>query len=868
VNRRHRICQAAAALAVGLWLAAATEAHASDAARQQLAALAGGGDFSVMADRDGSVWAWGSNAYGQLGTGDDTAHPSPIQVTAADGRPLGDAVAVAAGTHHALAVRTDGTVWTWGDRQGGSRASAVSFGDGTPLSGVIAASAGGSHNLALLADGTVRSWGDNSYGQLGDGTTMDRPAPVQVMLQDQQALTNVTAIAAGSDYSLALRSDGTVWTWGRLNEEQAGDGPIRSRKMAEPVLTATGAALSDAIQLAAGAHTAYALRSDGTIWAWEADTSGSAPHPVRGADDAVLTGNRAISAEADSDRLLALGDDGLVREWQEGAVAIVPVRGPSYKLYDIRTLAAGRDHGLALAADGTLWTWGSNIGGQLGRGDIGGDSGGYAAPVLTYLQRRYTTAAIGAAGSASMELAGDGSFWAYGNNLAGQLGSGPDNSPTSLPRQVVLKDNQGALANIVQWSMGASHAVAVDASGQVWAWGANHSKELGADMENNADYSNEAVKVELPLAVKSVAAGGSHTAALTRDGRVLVWGDNAYGQIGSSSLAAQSGPAFVLTRKQQMLSDVVAVSSGDSYTLALTADGRVWSWGRNNYGQLGNGIDEGERTFADPVLTLDGDLETPLSGIAAIAAGPEHALALAADGRIYAWGSNSDGQLGLGDGISRSYAVPLSSAKKFVAVSAGYRASAAIDTEGNIWTWGSNADDILGNGEQPGSPPILEPARITDTGGFTAVSLGGDHGLALTGGGAVYVWGSNQYGQLGHINRQFVQSPVLRQSPQPLAASPGRVELSVLSGSQTPDADGNVILTVRLDLKDDSGQPLWEQRPTVKTSSGIIGPLQELFEGGYFATWKLPAASISIPATVQVYLRNEKIKEITYPSQP
>jgi alpha-tubulin suppressor-like RCC1 family protein len=178
--------------------------------------------------------------------------------------------AVAAGGTHSLALLTDGTVWTWGDN--GLRGSTR---DGTPrtavtapapipgLGDVTAVSAGNFHSLALLRDGTVRAWGGNDDGQLGDGTTSDRPSPVTV-----SGLTDITAIAAGDRFSLALRRDGEVTTWGANERGQLGDGtyddhslPVDVRDL--PAVTAASILTQHSLALLIG----------GTVmsWGWNAD---------------------------------------------------------------------------------------------------------------------------------------------------------------------------------------------------------------------------------------------------------------------------------------------------------------------------------------------------------------------------------------------------------------------------------------------------------------------------------------------------------------------------------------------------------------------------------------------------------------------
>ena len=174
---------------------------------------------------DGTVWAWGRNDHGQLGDGTTTDYRNdPAQVGGLSG-----VIAIAVGEQYTVALKSEGTVWTWGRNDYGQ------LGDGTntdrnipvqasELSGVIAVAAGELHTVALKSDGIVWTWGYNTYGQLGDGTNTERNTPVQV-----SGLNDITAITAGWEHTIALESDGTVWTWGDNTDGQLGDGTNMAR---------------------------------------------------------------------------------------------------------------------------------------------------------------------------------------------------------------------------------------------------------------------------------------------------------------------------------------------------------------------------------------------------------------------------------------------------------------------------------------------------------------------------------------------------------------------------------------------------------------------------------------------------------------
>ena len=232
-------------------------------------AIAGGYNYSLALKGGGTVWSWGGNPYGELGDGTNTTSDTPVKVSGLSG-----VTAVAGGYFHSLALKSDGTVWAWGYNSFGELGNGTYRNSNKPvqvsgLSGVMAIAGGGFHSLALKSDGTVWAWGNNGESELGNGTYTTIPPygiakPVQVLGPGGEGyLTGVTAIAAGGDHSLALKSDGTVWAWGNNGEGELGNG--RNTTSNTPVQVNW---LSGVTAVAGGALHSLALTTDGTVWAW------------------------------------------------------------------------------------------------------------------------------------------------------------------------------------------------------------------------------------------------------------------------------------------------------------------------------------------------------------------------------------------------------------------------------------------------------------------------------------------------------------------------------------------------------------------------------------------------------------------------
>lgn len=392
---------AAALLAVPAVLAAACGGSgAADAAPPSSPPPAAG---SAGAET-GVVWTSGLNDHGQLGRPGDTIDLKLAPVTGVGGQGRLDRVRAVAG--------------------------------------------GGRHSLAVLADGSVVAWGANDHGQLGNGTRRDSRVPVPVRAPDggSGTLDGVVAISANNDFSMALRRNGTVVTWGDGSSGQRGTGKRTSPRVPTTVRAPDGRrALTGITAIAADGHTELVLRRNGQLLAW-------------GANDYGMVG------------------DGTRRD----RALPVPVRGldGTRRLVGVTRIAIGGQHGLALLRDGRLASWGHNDLGQLGDGSrqdrltpglVSGVGGKGALSGVT---------GISAAEKHNYALRKDGTVVAWGNNTAGQLG---DRSVKLRATPVTVAGSHGPqLRGVAQVFAGEAYGAAVLTDGTPLTWGAGGSGQLGS----------------------------------------------------------------------------------------------------------------------------------------------------------------------------------------------------------------------------------------------------------------------------------------------------------------------------------------------------------------------------------------------------
>ncbi len=758
-------------------LALAFSAYGSASPAREI--LAAGEQFSAAIKSDGSLWTWGYNDYGQLGNGNHSNESSPTQIASSSSN---DWVSVSTGWGHTLAIRSDGTLWAWGLNNLGelglgnttSQTSPAQVGTDTDW---VAASAGDAFSLAIRSDGTLWAWGSYASGGLGIVTSTNQTSPVQVNTE-----TDWVAVSAGGNYGMAIKSDGTLWTWGLNNDGQLGLGDTAQRSTPVQVGSDTWVAVQ-----AGNVHT-LAIKSDGTLWAWGLNEWGNL-----GQGNKI---NSLVPAQVGSDTT-----------WVTVAVG--------------RGLGTSGSYSLGIQSDGTLWAWGDNTSGQLG---LGSAITGETSPV----QAEPGTLWVGVSAGAdhTMAMQANGTMWAWGGDGESQLGDGGTTNQFT-PEQIASPSPNNDWASVSthlslnhpyqKIGSGYTHTLSVQPDGSLWGSGYNSYGELG----NLVPFAGTTSPSQITLCADTVPAdpvnhdwaavstGLYGSAALKSDGSLWAWGINNAGQLGngSSDSASHPCPTQVLLPGTTGPTDPAnhnwaAVNGWNYSTLAIQSDGSLWAWGINNWGQLGNGtLDSNPHPVPTQVLLpgTTGPTDPANHGWVAVANLDTDAVALKSDGSIWVWGTNEWGQLGNGtDDGGQSIAHsptqvlltgttgPIDPANhNWVAVAGSWSTPLALRSDGTLWSWGGNQWGGLGNGNIDNNPAVItspplvlhdNPVQIGSDSDWVAIASEYYDDIAIKSDGSLWDWGINNWGQLGNGNFDY---------PNYIAHTPAQV---LLDGTLATDA--------------------------------------------------------------------------------
>ncbi|MEM7130102.1 MAG: RCC1 repeat-containing protein [Chloroflexota bacterium] len=660
----------------------------------QVTNIAVGSAHACVLNTSGGVSCWGSNRFGQLGNGTQTDSPTPVQVA---GLATG-VVGISAGATRSCALMQTGEAKCWGSGRLGNNSETSSS---IPVDvahideDIVSISVGNKNTCLLTSSGKVKCWGINNYGQIGDGTFMNRNEPVDVAADEDE----FKAVAAGELHTCALTTIGDVKCWGASFHGELGAStpissplPIQINGLPSNLIDISTMGRTDLVSFGEPVYTSHTcvLTDEQSVWCWGVNrngqlgdgttTSSSTPRLVEslsGTLTNISAGVEHTCAVTDEQTVMCWGANGygqLGNSEQSARYTPVNVEGLDQ---GVASISAGSDHICSLTDSNAIQCWGRNDYGQLGDGTTSNRS--TPVDVVDAPDNITAVSTGGSFGNGRTCLVTDAStVLCWGNEYDG------------------LTEISGLIDDIHTIEVGWNHTCVLNLSGTVNCWGSNYAGQLG-DGTNLSGTTPTTVK-DLPVGIRSISAGGEHTCALSAEGSVLCWGSNEYGQLGNGQKTNSNVPVDV----EGLGSGIIAVAAGSEHTCAVTEAGTVKCWGHNHDGALGDG------TNVDSAIPVD--VQGLASAVTAIAVDrswiSSFTCTLTAEGRVLCWGSNTVGQLGLPMAIVSTNlpteAVPLD--ESVTALSSGNLHVCVLTSSSDVMCWGYNVKGQLG--VNPGWIPV------------------------------------------------------------------------------------------------------------------------------------------------------------------
>jgi len=574
--------------------------------------------------------------------------------------------------------------------------------------------AGDSFTMVLKPNGTVWTWGDDSRGQQGDDQAHN-PAPFP---QQISSLSGIISVAASGNHALAADSSGNVWAWGADDQSQGGDGGTTDLLVPTQI-----SGLSNIISVYAGQFQGFAVDNSGNLYAWGDNSNGQLGDGTTTNQiipEAVTSISGVLKVAAGSQHTLVLKSDGTV--WatgsntsgqlgngtQNNATSFQRVPG----LANMIDIAAGAAHSMALRSDGTVWTWGNNSNGQLGNGTTTNSLIPQQVLGLPF------AIAIVAVDTKTYVILADGMVACFGGGAEGEMGVGNDQDELSPV-------NPSGISNVTALAAGSDHAVICTSSGAFYGWGDNTSFKLTEDFSNF--FPNTEVHDNDFQSYVGVASAGTTTIGLNSDGTVWAVGNGSYGTLGQGNWSSTERPIQITG-----LSGITRISAGENTAFAIDGTGTLWAWGENTNGQLGLSNNTNQ------------DIPTAIStsySVTAVAAGDTHLLVCESNGTVWASGDDSHGELGDGTTTAENTLDQIASLSSVTVngVAAGSNTSFALDSTGIVWAWGQNNLRQLGLGT---SGDVSTPTPITGLPTMASIAARGAGGMGIDTSGNVWSWGA------------------------------------------------------------------------------------------------------------------------------
>jgi alpha-tubulin suppressor-like RCC1 family protein len=636
--------------------------------------------------------------------------------------------------------------------------------DGVTLASVTT---GGDHSCALGTDGQAYCWGANRYGQRGDEDWRALATPSLVSTPEVPAGRTLEVITAGSEHTCALDSDGAAYCWGRAERGRLGTGGTGDLHTPTPVDASDALAGRTLTDLDAGNYHTCAVGSDGTAFCWgrgiqgrlgNGEESGRQPSPVVVSNTGPGNPLQLTDVTAGGDHTCGLTTTGRAFCWganSDGQLGtgdkdprLVPTRVRGLADVTVADISAGSHHTCARTTTGQIYCWGYGLAGALGNGDR--DRRRIATPIDTSaLDGDVTWTDVTTTWDATCALRDTGDVYCFGD-MQGTAHPGVTAWSTKRPRPVWRGPLSTEGHTIVQASSGPTHACVLDGAGRAFCWGVGRNGQLGDGDGRNVE---QPVPVDRRGALRDVelvdiATGQAHTCALGSGGRAFCWGKNTMGQLGNSTLDTRMQPTRVARGDLPLSRRFVDIDAGNAHSCAIDDAGRAYCWGSNSNGQRGVGAEP--RSTKPRLVDTSGVLAQ--RRLASIDVGDNHTCGITRAGVAVCWGYNRSGSLGDTTLTNRFRPVLVaSSGVRFTQLSAAGDTTCAVSTAETVHCWGSGQWSQMGDGTTADENPELHTVDMTgDLAGVipSQVAVSKSSVTLIGTNDYLYGWGSNAWGKL------------------------------------------------------------------------------------------------------------------------
>ena len=640
----------------------------------------------------GGAKCWGDNSYGQLGDGTTTDRTSPVNVNG-----LASGVKqIVTGYSHSCALLNDETVRCWGGNISGS------LGDGSFTNSSIPVTVNGlssvsyvfsnrgEHTCALITNGGLKCWGDNYYGQIGDGTLINRNSPVDVF-----GLVNNVEYVYTSSYSTCARLlDSSFKCWGYNRHGQLGDGSMLNR--ITPVDVTVPSNLKD---ISIGDFGSCAMKNNQAVcWGYniynQFNTDSSlVTLPSSFFNSRILSIRVGLSFTCAINELGNLNCRGMRAFGQTGEGTLTysssSLVANKFKVKNsdgnAKDISINSDHGCYVSKDNNVFCFGSNDYGEIGdSSSTEGNLVGLSIPFqINSLNGMSSSVTTGLDHSCALTISGGVKCW--GRNNFGQLGDGT-NTNSFAPVNV-----SGLSTGVIKVRSGLYHSCALMTDKTIRCWGRNISGQLGNGTTNS---SNVPVVVSTLNNADDLEIGNWHSCALNLN-RSYCWGSNLYGQLGDGTNIDRTVPVVSSTN-----ADIVLLSVGGWHTCGYTSTNLLQCWGSNLSCELGNNESVCKTNVNIPSTTSVFGIS---AGVVQLTSGRSHSCALMSNGNTKCWGSNSHGQLG-SQTIGFSYNTPVTFSSStspnlsLTKLFSGGSSTCGLTTSNDMYCWGDNTRGQRGDG--------------------------------------------------------------------------------------------------------------------------------------------------------------------------